>query len=348
MAATEYWVSAAVGADTGAGTSFGDPMGAADGDPVQRLLDTITANETDGDIIYVIDDGTYTPQAELSFATYGSPSTGWALTLKGLHADGSTASDLATDVGIGAFDLGAFSGYYISNKRVNLQHLSFANGTDLIYVDDAYVKDCSFSDASNFALRLGAFCVARNCYAFNCGVRGFYATATSCRILDSHVMSRTADSNGATIACIDNNNSGGLVQGCTVSTEGSSDGIRIGGATSCLNNSILSSSGTGEGIQISGNNYASEFANNIIEGFSGTGGIGITCGGGASRAGLIGNNKIYNCTTPVVAATVPGVVTLPDTTLTKSGFLKQGADTFANRENFFAPRDHGGIIRGAF
>ena len=116
-----------------------------------------------------------------------------------------------------------------------------------------------------------------------------------------------------------------------------------------MGNSVLSNGGTGNGIYTNGVNYGGLLINNLVEGFSGIGGIGIDYSTGASPGGVLGNNMAFQCATPFANPTTPTAHRLTDTTLTlTSPFAKTGADTFANRATYFAPVDTSTVIGGAY
>lgn len=344
MAATEYWISAVDYTDAGDGLTFGTAMRAATGDPLQRLLDSgVTLNATDGNIIHVIADGTYTPAAELDFTAFGTPVTTAPLVLKGMHSDGTTASDLATGVGIPTFDFSDGAYVYIDEQTVFLRHLDFTNAsTNPVYVNSCSVINCSFSDCGTYGLRLKNYSTAIGCFVDNCGTYGIYASATGSTIINCHGRSLSGQSRtDSTNVFLNSGSSGGIVNS-TASITGSSSGMYVASGGKLMRNSIFADSGTGSGIGLPSTAYGAVVVDNIVEGFSGAGGKGVDYGTNASPLGLIGNNAIYNCSTYTDGSPDLAAVRLPDFTLTETPFSKLGADTFANRANYFAPRSNVG------
>ncbi|RLB62487.1 MAG: hypothetical protein DRH08_12370 [Deltaproteobacteria bacterium] len=138
-----------------------------------------------------------------------------------------------------------------------------------------------------------------------------------------------------------------------VSVSGSAVGIHCEGYHSTvISNSVLSSAGTGKGIVFDGSYYMSSVvANNLVEGFSGTGGVGIALTRSQNQSGAAyGNNACYdNATDYDINASVSYGLELGDNeSLSASPFAKSGSDTFANRLTYFAPVDTGNVHGGAY
>lgn len=145
-----------------------------------------------------------------------------------------------------------------------------------------------------------------------------------------------------------------------ISIDGASDGIYAAGANAwnlCIDgNTIVSSAGTGQGIDLSahGNNLLGLIlTNNYAEGFSGTGGVGINATQDSNGGGPYGMNAVYNNVTQIVfnAETFKRLLaggSEDNETLTASGLAKSGSDTFANRFTYFAPADEGNMQAGGF
>jgi len=103
-----------------------------------------------------------------------------------------------------------------------------------------------------------------------------------------------------------------------------------------ISNSVLSAGGTGRGVSCDG--YGVSIYGNIVEGFSGAGGIGFLRVSG----NFLRHNAAYNNETDYTVSDQhfhgPTVVSDPDNeVLPSSGFAKSGSDTFANRLTYFAP-----------
>ena len=117
-----------------------------------------------------------------------------------------------------------------------------------------------------------------------------------------------------------------------------------------MNNSIFSAGGSGTGILISGgggNALNIILFNNVVEGFSDTGGQGIDFNT-TTRMGWYRNNHLYNNTSQYVAT--GNMIDLGDNEdlSGSSPFDKSGSDTFANRFTYFAPADVGNMRGGSY
>ena len=130
-----------------------------------------------------------------------------------------------------------------------------------------------------------------------------------------------------------------------VSIDGATDGFEWDGGGACTSNSIFCNGGTGTGILCT--KADSVIEGNLIEGFSGTGGVGIDTNNWAYTPELmIARNYAYNCATNFVSyiATNPSGRAHPyvfdNVTLDGSPFAKSGSATsYANRRAFFAPQE---------
>ena len=131
-----------------------------------------------------------------------------------------------------------------------------------------------------------------------------------------------------------------------ISIDGATDGIAA--VTTLLNvvgNSIYSNAGTGTGISSSdSNDLQGVIADNLIEGFSGGGGVGIDLSGTGLTNAAVGGNSIYDCTTEFTATTLP----LLDDFLQALPYEILGASPFTNAAaGDFSPVDTGAVKEGS-
>jgi hypothetical protein len=132
-----------------------------------------------------------------------------------------------------------------------------------------------------------------------------------------------------------------------ISVSGSTSGIYCYERGLIANNSILSAGGTGYGILIRNAQYNRVVINNLIEGFSGAGGLGITVDDHANSYAqcLIDGNAVYNCATPYDLSLADAVYAAVDNeTLTASPFAKKGSTCF----EYFRPLNVGNVVRGGY
>ena len=117
-------------------------------------------------------------------------------------------------------------------------------------------------------------------------------------------------------------------------------------AATILNNSIWSDLGTGGGIVVINGVTPSIIMNNVIEGFSGTGGNGIEFIT-TSNARIYGNNAVEACTTEYVA---PTAFTIDDLSVSRWGGTNESlsASPFTNATGGdFSPIDTDNIKEGS-
>ena len=140
-----------------------------------------------------------------------------------------------------------------------------------------------------------------------------------------------------------------------VSVDGSTDGIEVAQYNTAINNTVLSSAGTGKGINCA--LYFHTIFNNIVEGFSGTGGLGINNLSSNVYTQWWRNNAVYDCETAYGFPNnhiILGALRADNEELTASPIKKTGSlptdfssstfwsDTYA----YFAPEDSGNVYNG--
>jgi len=332
MAKSEYYVDPSGGNDTTGDGTIGTPW-----KTVQKALDSITRNTTDGDRINVKDTADDVLSAELDFSTYGANSLNYALLIQGY-------TSTAGDGGIGGISGGgttaiistqrsyiAFKDMHLHNTgsnvilniyRSSLDNCEFNNSSstgNIVEVSQAAVINCYFHDTDGSAVA-GGSCVIFGCY--------FKAGAT-------YEMDTCINATAASL----------VASRCILSIDGATNGI--GGVAilaQILNNSILSDGGTGTGIDSESGGWGASYINNVVEGFSGTGGVGIT--NTPSRDVYSwSNNSVYNCATDS-SNEDEAYILYGNESLGSSPFAKSGSDTRANRFTYFEPVDVGSVYGG--
>jgi hypothetical protein len=343
-ALTEIYVNPALASNTGTG-SIGDPYG-----DVQYALNTATPDTTNGNRFNIKAGTAEIMTAPLSFLTWGvAPTSSAPLVFQGY-------TSAAGDGGIGELD-GNNGGFPIYNDgdsgvtgQTHFKHLKMGNvGTSWVMLLNAYnmVDACEIHTANGDGITAGADGdVVVNCNINNIAGVGIDATGGRVSVIGNYLA------NGGTYTfttAIQAGTSGPLITRNVISIGGSTKGIRIlGYYMPVLHNAILSSGGTGIGIEDASDYMAwgGICANNAVEGFSGVGGIGIKSTTGDWQ--MLMNNAVYNCAT---AYSYPDqVVNAGDgnETLGATPFAKSGADTFANRLAYFAAANTGSVWGGAY
>lgn len=264
MAITQYYVDPVIAGNSGTGT-IGDPFG-----DLQYALNTISRNITDGDQINIKAGTAEVLAASLTLATYGSPATTVPLVLSGY-------TNAANDGGVGEIDCGGVT-------------LFAATTYDGVVLADLEIH----SAGDNNTVTLDSHCMV-----FRCEIHKGASTPSSAKYL-------VATGNyGSVIGCYLHDSGGrgvvavyGLIYGCFLKAV---DGLNIvpAAGTSVIGNVVsLSNTGAagiycgGEGNNIIGNtiynstagtangiNSASDkstLLNNVLVGFSGVNGEGIS------------------------------------------------------------------------
>ena len=283
MAITETYVDPAIAGASGAGT-VGDPYG-----DLQHALDTMTRDATNGDRINIKAGTDEILGAALTLATYGTPTVDAQLFLQGY----TTA---AGDGGIGGISGNAT--YEVLNSTT-LDYIQFVdlhmhNSGSASFVVQARnfcnFIGCELDNGTGAALiKVGLYCSVTDCYFHNFDGIGLQLGQAG-SIVSSCYFENGASDFTDTISV----QSGCYVFNNIISIDGASDGIVLNGIGHVAsNNTVYSSSGTGDGIT-SGDN--SVIINNYIEGFSGAGGVGMLIPTG-KVVPLLQANRYYNSTT---------------------------------------------------
>lgn len=130
--------------------------------------------------------------------------------------------------------------------------------------------------------------------------------------------------------CISSQNSPRTILRNIMSLDGSSDGIISSQGDYIVGNAIFSDGGTGQGIVATANQLVAAIRNNIVEGFSGSGGVGFDLDDGTCFVKSYGANAAYNNATDYQA---PGGFILDDLgdneVLTASAFTDAAGDDFS-------------------
>lgn len=335
---TKYYVDASLGVDTGDG-SLATPWGRASGSVVQYALNTITRDSTNGDQINIKAGTADVLSSTLSFTTYGTPSNTAPCIFRGYT---STAGDGGIGEISGGGSVSIITGtgvVYTFFRDMKLGNCGSAQVLGLGAGGAGQAVDCEIHGTSGNGIAGGSFILVRNCHLHNIGGVGISGGG---HIFGNYLKNGT---NKFTSAITLASGSAWAI-GNLISIDGSSNGIiGVNNNTLVLRNSILSSAGTGVGIQGSGGIATGNAFNNLVEGFSGVGGIGIQAPTADAYTWL--HNAVYNCTT-AYSVTGDQWASEDNETLSATPFAKSGSDTFANRFTYFAPVDTGNVHGGAY
>lgn len=332
MAITEIYVDPSIAADSGTGT-IGDPFG-----DLEYAIEQGTFDTTNGTRVNIKAGTHEILAAQLATALADvSVSIAWAPTLTApLVFQGYTS--VAGDGGIGGISGGgsvsiidAGTQSYVSFVDLEL-HNTGAN--PIVSLDnDITLVHCELYNTTSNAIDFDNAGFVLDCYIHNVGGGGVLIKEG----LVKHCLFENG-TNSFTTAL--NVQSGGTVERNIINIGGSSIGITLSRG-SALNNSIYSAAGTGTGIDVTGFGPIKGCMNNLIEGFSGTGGVGIDLTDTNMSFQAYGGNSIYDCATAVDGTARISKTYVADETLTASPFTNaSGGD--------FSPVDTGSVKEGSY
>ena len=200
-------------------------------------------------------------------------------------------------------------------------------------------------NGTSFLIKLKSFSLAIGNEIFDTSSEGIRIQGTGGRAFRNYLYNGgTRDFTSSTAAITVAGAFGHVIENI-ISIDGTSNGIYTDGTSVTNGNSILSAGGTGSGLIANSADIRLVFHDNLVEGFSDTGGFGFEDAGTVSEFIIYANNSFYNNETdqsPVHTASIEE----GNENLGSSPFAKSGADTFANRFIYFEPNDVGNV-RGA-
>ena len=282
MALTEVYVDPSINADSGTGT-IGDPYG-----DLQYAVNVQTPDSTNGDRFNIKAGTSEVLTGALSLAAYRTPTISAPVVFQGY-------TSAQGDGGIG--DIDGNSGKVFdstANDYVHWKDLKLHNG-----------------GTNDFLVQVDNYCVFENVEFSNitgslvdCDIGNHFI---NCRFTDASVYGANIGSQSQFFHCVFENGTkefteavrpvgtGIWVHHCVFILSGASDGIRTNSANDLfVGNSIWSDGGTDVGIQFNGSDRVGHVVlNNIVEGFSGTGGVGIEALSDDNLV-LYGHNACYN------------------------------------------------------
>ena len=322
---TNIFVDPAINANSGTGT-LGDPYG-----DLQYALNTTTRDAANGDQFNIKAGAYEVLSASLTYTgTYGNPGSTSPLIFRGY-------TSAANDGGKGQFDFGG-GAYLFSavDAYVRWVDCEFKNATGY-FIDvsntGSFASSCIFHDTTGTAVNnsesqgSGVY----GCTFYDCSYGSDYGNVYASRFYNGSIRDF--------ITAINFNVHGSAVVDCnTFQLDGASNAIFAKNYAMLKNNSIYGGGSTGYGIK---HDYTIglHITNNLITGFSGSGGKGISVTGGTTERGMFANNSFYDNESDYDSF---------DAALTDSN-ESLGSDPFADASTGdFTPQDVGNVIGGAF
>lgn len=313
-APTNYYVDPLNGNDsTGDGTS-GTPWKS-----VQKALNTITRNATNGDQINVKAGAADVLAASLSLSTYGTATETAPLILRGYT---TTANDGGYGAISGGNSVNIADFYNASKPRVYFVDMDLGYGAasgKLLQLYFGTLLRCKVHHAATGVSIVSGHSVVAHCYIYSCTSYSI-ETYVSVPVLIYHNFLKNR---GLYLE-----SSLGTVAHNIISVDTNAYGIYCyGGGDALIQNSIYANGGNGPGIHTSGATYQRNvILNNVVEGFSG--GIGINVPSGVNLL-LYGNNKVYNCGTAFSMSGDPVLDVGNNSTLAASPFTDAANGDFS-------------------
>ncbi len=337
---TESYVDPSIAGDSGAGT-VGDPWG-----DIQYGLDQVTRDATNGDRFNIKAGTDELQTAALSLATYGTPAFDKPLIFQGY-------TSAAGDGGIGAINMQGNNASIVALAdaiHFMQMHLHNTGSAAVVNIGQfATIQLCEINNSSGNGIVLGAHdTTAIGNHVHDIGGEGISGVSRHA-VMFNYCKNGTKDFTYAIRA----RGLANTVMYNIVSVDGTSHGIGMDGvggyAWVVSHNSIFSAGGTGKGILVEANDkLANVLANNLVEGFSGSGGEGIEVLAGGYMGGTYQGNAVFNCATKYDVDETRWINQGDNEELIATPFDKSGADTFANRFVYFAPVDTGNVHGGAY
>lgn len=340
MALTETYVDPAIAAGSGTGT-IGDPYG-----DLQYALDTMTRDSTNGDRINIKTGTDESATSQIVLTTYGSPTEQAPLVLQGYSSSAGDGGVFGVDGNNGAYTAINFSGkdycHFLDGHVHNGQQHGIASGN---YGSFLNLEINDIGNGTYDGITTGGLVTISGCHVHD--VAGEGLRFTSGVAIGNYLKNDGTRDFTAAIRC---NGSGAVALNNIISIDGASDGIQLAQGASALGNSILSSAGTGQGLVPTASAQSiMAVINNYLEGFSGTGGVGVDMSTTGTVVQMMGQNAFYNNATHINDPNAHLILDLgDDETLSVTGLAKSGSDTFANRFTYFAPVDTGNMQTGGY
>lgn len=288
MAITEIYVDPNIDDDTGTGL-IGDPYGDLEFAIEQATLDLSNGTRVN---IKAGTDEILAVELSAAMADTGT-SIAWVPTNNARCIfQGYTLA--AGDGGIGGISGGGSVGIISS---VTLDYITFLDlhlhncgSQTIVKLDDnCYVIGCEVNNTSGDGIFLERSCLLFGSYLHDIGTRGVSGMSRNSYAAYNFLKNGTKKFTRAFDAMQI------IIFRNIISLDSNSDGIHFGATGgAAIANSIFSNGGSGQGLILNGNAVGIILTNNIVEGFSASGGIGFDLDASNTGAAIWGGNAAFN------------------------------------------------------
>lgn len=303
---------------------------------VQFALDNVTRDATNGDRINIKAGTADTLSSKLVTTTYGTPTATAPIMFQGY-------TSVTGDAGIGDIDGGGSSIFNETNQNgVHFidMHLHNCGGNQVVRAnDDCILENCEVDTTTHTSLSavqydLRSIMIGNHVHDF---------TATGLRLSDGLigwnyvVHSHATNANPAILMVLEGTIQGNIIE---LTASGSkAEGIRLNSnGSKAIGNSVWANAGDNLGI-VSFNTFGACIVNNLVEGFSATGGVGIQTGTSASTYVL--HNAVFDCATAYNFQNDIFIRDLDNESLSVTPFTDQAGGNYK-------PVDTGNVKDGAY
>lgn len=331
MAITEVYVDPSLDSNSGAGTS-GDPYG-----DYQYCFSTGSHDTTNGTRVNVKAGTAEDLAAALDLSGWGTPTADAPLLIQGY-------TSVPGDGGIAEIDGGGSYGMFASADTdfIAIIDMKMGNSGSATVVDldnDITMINCEIHTSTGIGIDIDSRGFVGNCYVHDVDATGIDLTTGfiySCyiKLADPGIVLR-----GSGHALFN-------VITCT----GASDGVRTTGDHDVImNNTMYSTSGTGEGVNVSSTAEGAIILNNYAEGFSGIGGYGAQFVAGSWVMLYAGNRYYNNTSNEDLSGTIS--VNIDNSAVGSSALANPGSEDFSVNTDLKAgawPGEIGQILANQF
>jgi hypothetical protein len=288
---SEIYVDPAINADSGTGTS-GDPFG-----DLEYAIEQTTHDTTNGTRVNIKAGTDEVLAAALQTALADTVTTpawvGFKTAPIIFQGYTTTAGDGGKGGISGGGSVGIMNGAVLDYVLFVDLHLHNCGSQAIIDLDNfCSVINCELDNTTGDGIHLDADGLISGCYLHNIGGVGAELLNTGL-VTFCYFLNETNDFSAAITLTTDSFADRNLIK-----IDGASDGIRLGDKSSASHNSIWSNAGTGKGfVPTAANKLIIHLLNNLVEGFSGAGGVGFDLSTSGTAIYLYGGNAAYDNTT---------------------------------------------------